>query len=130
MCIMNELKSKLEKCSVKVINPLSAINDIYQILKICYEEDGKRYCSRDYAKAMCEKWENTQVLFMAYNQDNDLLGFAVAEPKEDWVSFEILKVPKKFQNLNVIETLVVSVVNYFFKSGLPYKYIKIKICFE
>lgn len=121
-----EIRKGLKNCRVDVINPLSAIEDIYSILQTCYEEYPSQYrpeCSLEITKKMCKKWEKSHVLFVAYDHDGELVGFTAVEPKEDYVNFEILKVPAKYQKMEVTAALVYTMVNYFLREGSPYKYI-------
>lgn len=109
-----EIRKGLSLNEVKVVKAKEYIEQIYKIQTECYKEYPEQYrpqCSMEIVRKACEIWDEKHVVFMAFSvETNEVTGFACVEPIDDYVNFEILKVPQKYKKSQVVAALTYEII--------------------
>jgi hypothetical protein len=121
-----EIRKGLKLNRVEIIKASEYIKEIHKIQSECYNDYPYQYRPEhnyDTVKKSCERWDERHIVFMAFSvETGETTGFACVEPINDYVNFEILKVPTRYKNSQVVAALTYKILlKMLNKDG--YKYV-------
>lgn len=109
-----EIRKALKLNTVKVVKALDYIDEIFNIQSECYNDYPKQYRPKynyELARQSCLTWDMNHIVYMAFSEETgEATGFACVEPINDYVNFEILKVPNKHKNSLVAAALTYNII--------------------
>ncbi|MDD3416497.1 MAG: hypothetical protein PHY47_21245 [Lachnospiraceae bacterium] len=121
-----EIRKGLKINRVEIIKASDYIKEIYKIQSKCYNDYPEQYrpeYNYDIAKESCKRWDEKHIVFMAFSvETGEATGFACVEPINDYVNFEILKVPNEYKNSQVVTALTYEILLKMINEG-GYKYV-------
>ncbi|MDW7650632.1 MAG: hypothetical protein SCM57_04775 [Bacillota bacterium] len=109
-----EIRKGLKLNRVKVVKALNYIDEIYRIQSECYDDYPEQYRpehSYEITLQFCRTWDMNHIVYMGFSeQTGEATGFACVEPMGEYVNFEILKVPNKHKNSQVVAALIYAIL--------------------
>lgn len=110
----NEIRKGLKLNKIEVVKASDYVEDIYRIQSECYEEYPNKYRphhSFETTKKSCEIWDKNHIVYIAFSEEtSEVMGFACIEPIKDYVNYEILKVPNRNKNFQVVAALTYTII--------------------
>jgi hypothetical protein len=109
-----EIRKGLKLNKVKVVKAIDYIDDIFQIQSECYNDYPEQYrpeYNYEIARKLCLTWDMNHIVYIAFSEDTgEATGFACVEICGDYVNYEILKVPNRHKNLQVVTALTYEIL--------------------
>lgn len=121
-----EIRKGLKLNKVKIVKAMDYIDEIHRIQNECYAdypEQYKPHINYEMTKELCRSWDISHIVYMAFSEETgEAVGFACVEPINEYVNLEILKVPNRHKNSQVVAALMYNILIEMLNNR-KYKYI-------
>ena len=122
----NLIRKGISLNRIEIVKSADYISDIYSILENSYKDYPIMYKPEliyDKVVENCKKWDDSHVVFMAFSKESEkVVGFAVVKPVNDYVDFQILKVPNENKKDQVSTALIYKILMLMLNEK-KYKYV-------
>ena len=121
---INEIKAKrryeinkgIKNFSVKVINPLDYIEELYRVQNAAYATWPEKYrpsISKEAFKAMVKQWDSFEVFGAFSREDEHLCGFAYLTKYDSYCDFNVLRVDPDYESLGINAAIVYAILKLY-----------------
>lgn len=124
--IRSEIRKGLKLNEVKIVKAYDYSDDIYRLSSDCYVDYLEQYRpehSLEITTNNCIHWDFTHFVYLAFSKETgEATGFACVEPINDYINYEILKVPNRYKNKQTVAALTYNILVDHLNTG-KFKYV-------